>query len=161
MHGARGLCLLCVLVLSALPTAAAKPDTSLDVGPGPLTISPEEAALAGDGKTDAVVLLEEQSIDEHLGTDRELRFHLRAKILTNEGRSLADIAIPYLKGEDKIKEWWARTLLPDGKVMELPLDQAIQHTAVKVRSAEQREMRAALPGVIPGAVIDYGYVLHS
>jgi len=151
---------LLLVFLAPLPLQA-KPETFLAVGPGPQTISPEEAALAPEGKPDAVVLLEERSIDEHLTTDREIRFHLRAKILTNEGREVADVTIPYLKGEDKIKEWWARTLLPDGKVLELPLEQAVQHTAVKIRGAELKEMRAALPGVVPGAVIDYGYVLHS
>ena len=138
----------------------ARPETSLDVKPGPRTISAEEAALAPDGKTGAVVLLEEQSIDEQFA-DRVLRFHLRAKILTNDGRALANVVIPYIRGEGKIKDWWARTLLPDGKVIELPLEQAVEHTAMKVRGAEWRELRAALPAVVPGAVIDYGYVLHS
>jgi hypothetical protein len=90
-----------------------------------------------------------------------LRYHLRAKILTNEGRELADVFIPYMRGEEKLKDWWARTLLPDGKVIELPLEQAVEHTALKVRGTEMKELRAALPGVVPGAVIDYGYVRHS
>lgn len=162
MQAARGLRLLVVAVLVLFPALVqAKSETALDVGPGPQTISAEEAALAPPGKPDAIVLLEEQSIDERLTTDREIRFHLRAKILTNEGRGLADVSVPYLKGEDRIRDWWARTLLPDGKVLQLTYEQAVQHTAVKVRGAELKEMRAALPGVVPGAVIDYGYVLHS
>ena len=161
----KRLCTSLLLLLSVSTISAKdKPQTKLEVGPGPSVISPAEAALAPDPKTAspaAIVLVEERDVDEYMGFDQTLRYHLRAKILTNEGRSLADIEVPYVKGADKIKEWWARTILPDGKVLELPLDQAVRSTAMKFGSTELKTVRAALPGVVPGAVIDYGYVLHG
>jgi hypothetical protein len=90
-----------------------------------------------------------------------MRYHLRAKILTNEGRGLADIEVPYVRGEGKIKEWWARTLLPGGGTLELPLEKLEPRTALKAGGFEVRVLRAALPGVVPGAVIDYGFLMRT
>ena len=135
-----------------------------EVAPGPTTISAEEAALGSDpgaAGSHAIILLEEADIDERQVTEREMRYHLRAKILTNEGRGLADIEIPYVQGTGKIREWWARTLLPGGGILDLPLEKVEARTLLKAGGFEYKVLRAALPGVVPGAVIDYGFQLRS
>src|SRR5262245_13674834 len=121
-------CLLLLLGLAANAEARQKSD----VVPGPIAMTPEEAALQADPGTTpphAIVLVEEADIYEWQGTEREMRYHLRAKILTNEGRGLADIEVPYVEGTGKIREWWARTLLPGGGVLELPLEKLEPRTA--------------------------------
>jgi len=144
--------------------ASAKGKTELRVGPGPTVMSPEEKAIQADpaaGIEHAVILLEETERDEDLGTQMETAFHLRAKILSNEGRDLANVEIPFDRRGTKLRQWWGRTIQPDGTVLELPESRLERQSMVRSGGSEMQALKAALPGVVPGSVIDYGYVLRE
>lgn len=128
------------------------------VAPGPTVMSDEEKAIRADpaqGVEHAVILLEESERNDDLGTVTETRFHLRAKILSSEGRDLANVQQPFL---GRLQSWWGRTILPDGTVLELKEEDLPRRPGYHGGWAEYGQFRAALPGVVPGCVIDYGYV---
>jgi hypothetical protein len=162
----RQLCTLILVttVASSAYTFAAGKKKAAAIGPGPTMMSASEKDLETDvesGIEHAIILVEETVRNEDLGANMEVKFHLRAKILSNEGRDLANIEIPLLRGQDKLLDWWGRTILPDGTVQELPQEELEKLSVVKTRSSEIHELKAALPGAVPGCVIDYGYTLRS
>ncbi len=130
------------------------------VEPGPARILPAEAAIEADpamGIEDAVILVEETDWREKILGGATIRRHVRAKILSAPGRSLADVEIPASLREPRIDRWWARTILPDGRVLELGQDALERQTLAESRRYRVSTLKAALPGVEPGCVIDYGY----
>ncbi|HEX5043640.1 MAG TPA: DUF3857 domain-containing protein [Candidatus Polarisedimenticolaceae bacterium] len=138
--------------------------TSLKIVPGPTVQSEAERALTADparGIEHAVILLEERIVDEWRGTDGTEFVHVRAKILSNEGRDLANVAIRWQAGTDTLAEWWGRTILPDGRVFELKKEDLVVQPLAKYYGRQWKEYRAALPAVEPGAIIDYGYDLRA
>lgn len=138
-------------------------DADLSVRPGPTVISDKERAIESDsshGVEQAVILAEETELNENYGTDVERNFHMRAKILSNEGRDLANIEIP-LGDREKLTGWWGRTLLPDGTVLEVAERELVEQPLVSAGDWEVRALRVALPGVVPGSVVDYGYTVKG
>lgn len=136
--------------------------SSLDIkiAPGPTVISAEEKAIQADpgkGIRDGVVLVDEAELTETPGMNTDYTYHFRAKILSNKGRDLANIEMPWNMEESGLYEWWGRTILPDGTVLELSKEDFVQQPILKKGNEEQRVLRGALPGVVPGCVIDYGY----
>ncbi len=162
----RGVRLASLVVVAALAFASARATqkTAIVINPGPAAISAEEAAIQADpgaGVQHGVILLEETSRNEDHGTGYVLSYHMRAKILSPEGRGLADIEIPIERSISDLKTWWGRTILPDGKVLELPERALNQQTVASTSTFREVTLKAALPGVVPGAVIDYGYVVRG
>lgn len=107
-----------------------------------------------------MILVEETELNEDYGTDVERKYHMRAKILSNEARDLADIEIP-LGDREKITDWWGRTLLPDGTVLDVEERELTEQDVVRAGRWEVRALKVALPGVVPGCVIDFGYTVKS
>lgn len=153
----------CLLLTWAVPASAAEEVLSWK-GEGPATMSDEEKAIAPDpakGLEHAVILLVELEDKEDDPAALKISFHLRAKILSPKGRDLGNIEIPYDAERWKIKQWWGRSIQPDGTVLSLPVEKVEEVTLRKTRGRELRTRKAALPGVVPGSVIDYGYVLEQ
>ncbi|HKQ62957.1 MAG TPA: DUF3857 domain-containing protein [Candidatus Polarisedimenticolaceae bacterium] len=158
-HWAGMLCVPVGLLLSPCSGHAAS-KTDIEVVPGPAIQSEAERAIQPDpaaGAEHAVVLVEETERDDSRGTETVLTYHRRAKILSNEGRELANVELPLRIHDTRLQNWWGRTILPDGKVLELPQTALQQQSLARVGSEEHGSLKAALPGVVPGAVIDYGY----
>lgn len=126
-------------------------------------IAPDEAALGPGGPLHAehaIILLEETAREDQVGAGCDLSFHLRAKILAPQGRDLANVEIPAMGPLASLRSWWGRTLLPDGRVLELPKDALRSQTVARVGGHEVAVLRGALPGVVEGAVIDYGWTVR-
>lgn len=158
------LLLSLTLLLTGPPGAAGKGAAVLKIEPGPTVMSPDEQAIREDpaaGIEHAVILLEETVRNENLGIEMKTRHHARIKILSNEARDLADIEIPILSRDVKLKEWWGRVILPGGEVLSLPREQLEVQSIARAGRAEAKAYKAALPGVVPGCVIDYGYELRE
>jgi hypothetical protein len=142
--------------------ADAAPSTDIEIVPGPAVMSPAERALAPDpaaGTEHAEILMLEFERNEDYAADALLHFHMRAKIHTTEARDLGDVEIPHRTGHDRITRWWGRVIQPDGPVQELTEDQLERQLVSRVGDAAYQSTKAALPGVVPGCVIDYGYTL--
>ncbi|HXI03785.1 MAG TPA: DUF3857 domain-containing protein [Candidatus Saccharimonadales bacterium] len=160
---AGALAVACVLLAWTVPASAAAEVLSWK-GEGPATMSDEEKAIAADpakGLEHAVILLVELEDKEDDPAALKISFHLRAKILSPKGRDLGNVEIPYDAERWKIKQWWGRSIQPDGTVLSLPVEKVEEVTLKKMRGRELRTRKAALPGVVPGSVIDYGYVLEQ
>ncbi len=158
----RPVLALLALLLCCAPAIEAKKKqkTRIEIEPGPLEILPEEAAIEADparGVQHGVILVDETDWREEILGGTTVSHHLRAKILSSDARSLADVELPPSLRDPKVKRWWARTILPDGNVIELTKDALEPQTLAEARGFEVRTLRAALPAVEPGCVIDYGY----
>jgi hypothetical protein len=125
------------------------------IGPGPTVMSDEEKAIVPDsaqGIEHGVILVEEAERDPN-----SIVYHRRALILSNEAREMADVEIDAGIPGWKLEQWWGRTIHPDGTVHELPRSSVEAQFVRKKGAVERRALRAALPGVTPGCIIDYGY----
>src|SRR5262249_9696924 len=80
---------------------------------------------------------------------------VRIKIFTERGRDqYSKVDIPY-SGKIKIKDVAARTIKPDGTIVELAKDDIIEKMVVKVSGLKLRTKTFAFPGIEPGAIIEY------
>src|SRR6266850_5937922 len=155
--------MIAILVLLFSSGLALASSAAGEPGPGPAAISDEEMAIVADpnnGATHGVILLEEWLQDDNAKIGRT-RFHMRAKILSNEGRDLANMEIPLRHKEAELKEWWGRVLTPDGSKTEIPREQLTEKSVIKSARREVRTLNVALPGVEPGTVIDFGYEVRD
>lgn len=119
-------------------------------------IDPADLALKDNPKApgaDAMILYRNSMVDAQLSSDIE---YFRIKIFTQAGTKHADVEIPFVKGFDDIKDVRARTIRPDGTVMNFegkPFDK----TVVKVSGLKYLAKAFTLPDVQPGCIIEYKY----
>ena len=94
--------------------------------------------------------------DAEGGTPRTvLRHYVRIKIFTERGReSQSKIDIPFFRGT-QIKDIAARTIKPDGHIVELKKDDVFERTIVRVSGLKLKAKSFAMPSVEPGAIIEY------
>jgi hypothetical protein len=141
-----------------------KSKTKIKIGPGPREMSAEEKAIVADpeaGIEHGVILVEETYLDEDLGTDMQTTYHLRAKILSQEARGMGDIVLPDKIGDVRLRNWWAFTITPDGEVIDLTEEELTSQVLVKKRRRKVSVLKGAMPGVVPGSVIDLGFKIKS
>lgn len=85
--------------------------------------------------------------------------YIRIKILTDRGmEAQSKVQIPFGKffGEEiKIKDITARTVKPDGTIIELKKEDIFESVQVKVSGAKVKVKSFAVPGIEAGAIIDY------
>lgn len=82
-------------------------------------VSPDELKMTGEPKAPgapAIILFREVDRDDRGQTAHE-DVHFRIKILTDEGRKYADIEIPFWKEQGGIFNLHARTIKPDGSIV--------------------------------------------
>ncbi len=119
-------------------------------------ISPEELALkdkpAVPGST-AMILLKEDSRDDDKGV-RQLYY--RIKIFNEEGRKYANIEIPYARDFLEVKDIAARTVQPDGRIVEFH-GAIFEKTLARTRKRRVLAKTFTLPEVQPGSIIEYRY----
>lgn len=81
--------------------------------------------------------------------------YLRVKIFTPRGReSFAQIDIPYSNGV-RVTDVAARTIRPDGSVIELNGKALFDRTIVKGGGLKLKVKSMAIPGVVPGCIVEY------
>ena len=140
-------------------SASMNPGTAIVVGPGPRTMSAEEKALGTDpaaAQEPGIILVDETVRNEESGSTEILR-HVRAKILGDEARSLAEVEIPYPRGSGVLKRWWGFTILPDGKVLEVEQGDLTKREIQGASRSRFTRLGTTLAGAVPGCVIDYGF----
>jgi hypothetical protein len=130
------------------PAPAAKDDW--------LPISPEDLALKDNPKSPgahAMILYRESSVDAKESADDE---YFRIKIFTQEGVKEGDVEIPFLKGLSDIKNLRARTIRPDGSIVNFE-GKPFEKTVVKISGFRFLAKTFTLPDVQPGCIIEYKY----
>ena len=104
---------------------------------------------------DAEAIFWDVKIDDGGYDDLVLSHYVRIKIFTERGRDKhSKVDIPYVGGV-KIKDVAARTIKPDGSIVELTKDDIIEKTVVKVSGLKLRTKTFAFQGIEPGAIIEY------
>ena len=84
--------------------------------------------------------------------------YLRIKILSEEGRSYANVEIPFSKDNQKVVNIRARTIKPDGTIVNF--DKAIyEHFVVKGRDVKYLVKAFSLSDVQVGGIIEYSYTI--
>lgn len=121
-------------------------------------LDPDHLALKAavvEPNADAEAIFWDIRVDDGGQNDLVLSHYVRIKIFTERGREKhSKIDIPYLSGV-KIKDVAARTIKPDGSIVELLKDDIIEKTVVKVSGLKLRTKTFAFPGIEPGAIIEY------
>jgi len=141
--------LLCLLSLVTLKSPASS-------GEDWLPITPEELKMTSEPKAPgapAVYLYRQVGRD-----DVEFREHYyaRIKILTEEGRKYADIEIPFLKGQGSIKNIQARTIQPDGSIVNFD-GKIYEKTIVKAKGVKFLAKTLTMPNAQPGSIVEFRY----
>lgn len=121
-------------------------------------VDPSELALKApvvEPDADAEAIFWDIRIDDGGDNDLVLSHYVRIKIFTDRGREkLSSIDIPFLNGT-KVKDVAARTIKPDGSIIEVAKTDVLERTIVKVSGVKLRTKTFAFPGVEIGSIIEY------
>src|ERR1044072_4367496 len=121
-------------------------------------VEPADIALKTpvvEPNADAEAIFWDIRVDDGGQNDLVLSHYVRIKIFTERGReNHSKIDIPYVSGV-KIKDVAARTIKPDGTIIELTKDDIIEKVVVKVNGLKLRTKTFAFPGIEPGAIVEY------
>lgn len=118
--------------------------------------TPDELSMTADPKVpgaDAVYLDVEEIVNDPLHYQT---FYARIKVLTEKGKDLATVEVPYLRGNFKVSDVKARTIHADGKIIPLvgkPDDLLIS----KKGDREVGRKVFNLPSVEVGSILEYRY----
>jgi hypothetical protein len=151
---------VCLAVLLAAVFAFALPHSSSAVDDW-LPVPPEDLALKDNPASPgahAMILYRNSAISEkYVNTDGEtVSEYFRTKIFTKEGVEYGNVEIPYLKDFSDVRDIRARTIRPDGTIVNFegkPFEKLIQkHSGEKFLAKT-----FSLPDVQPGCIIEYKY----
>lgn len=145
--------LFLVCLALGFPVAAAADDWK-PVDPADLAL--KAPIVEKDADAEAIFWEVRLSDDVEGGTPRTvLRHYVRIKVFTERGReSQSKIDIPFLSNW-KIQDIAARTIKPNGSIVELKKEDVLERTIEKLSGTKIKAKSFAMPGVEPGAVIEY------
>jgi uncharacterized protein DUF3857 len=123
-------------------------------------ITPEELKMTSEPKAPgapAIILFHQVDRDDS-DTQRPHEYsYVRTKIFTEEGRKYADVEIPVLKGRWDIHNIKARTVRPDGSIVNFD-GKVYEKEIVKARGIKYLAKTFTLSDVQPGSIIEYHYM---
>lgn len=146
------LALLCLLIL--LPTIAIAGDDWKPIDPAELALKDPVVEKGADAEA---LLWEVKVADEVDGYSARtvLNHYVRIKIFTERGReSQSKIDIPFLGGWS-ITDISARTIKPDGTIVEIKKDDVLERLIVKEGGRKIKAKSFAMPAAEPGSIIEY------
>jgi hypothetical protein len=94
-----------------------------------------------------------------MSADRFEHNYFRIKILTEAGRKYGDIEIPLSDGVGNIANINARTIRPDGSIINFS-GQVFQKTIVKAKGYKYVAKTFTMPDVQVGSIIEYYYTIN-
>ena len=141
----RSWCALAVLILSA----SAYADDWLPVTPEELQMTSEPKAP----KAPAIILY--RQVDRN-DTVPDETIYMRIKVLTEEGRAYGDIEIAYDREDEKIRGLQARTIRPDGSIVNFE-GTIYDKPLLKTSDSNMMAKSLSLPNVEVGTIIEYRY----
>ena len=104
----------------------------------------------------AIILFRQVDHDDSNPTSPHEDNYFRIKILTEEGRKHADIEIPFVKEYENIVNIKARTIRPDGSIVNFE-GKAFEKSIVKAQGLKYLAKTFTLPDVQVGSIIEYYY----
>jgi hypothetical protein len=105
----------------------------------------------------AIILYRQVDRDDSGQPTREDNY-VRIKILTEEGRKYADVEIPFLKGRQDVVKVGARTIKPDGSIVEFT-GRPFEKNLVKAKGVKYLAKTLTLPDAQVGSIIEYYYTM--
>jgi uncharacterized protein DUF3857 len=141
--------LFCLLPLVTLRSPASSGDEWLPVTPEELKMTSEPKAPGAP----AIYLY--RQVDRDDVDSREYNY-ARIKIFTEEGRKLADIEIPFIKGAGNIKNIQARAIHPDGSIVNFD-GKIYEKMIVKAKGVKFVAKTFTMPDVQAGSIVEYRY----
>jgi hypothetical protein len=124
-------------------------------------ISTEELKMTSEPKAPgapAIILYRQVDRDDSdVRISREYNY-VREKIFTEEGRKYADVEIPLVKGQWDIHNIKARTIRPDGSVVNFD-GKIFEKEIIKARGYKYLAKTFTLSDVQPGSIIEYHYTI--
>jgi len=150
-------------LLAAIIFVGAAVRFSLPVSAGDewLPITPEELKVTSDPKAPgapAITLYRQVDRDDSDPMRPHEYNYVRKKIFTEEGRKNADVEIPVLKGQWNAHSIKARTIRPDGSIVNFD-GKVYEKEIVKARGLKFLAKTFTLSDVQPGSIIEYHYML--
>jgi hypothetical protein len=121
-------------------------------------VSADELKMTSEPKAPgapAIILFREVDRDDRGQTAHE-DVYLRIKILTQEGRKHADIEIPFLKEQGNVVNIHARTVKPDGSIVNFS-GKVFDKSIVKARGVKYLAKTFTLSDVEVGGILEYYY----
>jgi hypothetical protein len=144
------LLVVCFVMCAFLP-AFASGDEWRAVEPADL--SSKTSTVEKDA--DAEALFWEVRVDDSQPEELVLKNYIRIKVFTERGKeSQSKVDLTYL-GSSKVKDVAARVIKADGSIVELKKEDIFDRTIVKASGVKYKAKSFALPGVEPGAIIEY------
>lgn len=157
MKSIRVLCVI-ALAIASIPFVPARVDAAKDEW---LPVDPAQLALKTstvEKDADAEVLYWDvrlQHADGGFSLKSVLTNYVRIKIFTEHGKETqSQIDLPYAT-KTKITDIAARTIKPDGTIVEVQPNAVFDRTIVKTGNIKVNSKSFAMPGVEPGAIIEY------
>jgi hypothetical protein len=125
-----------------------------------LPVTTEELKMTSEPKAPgapAITLYRQVDRDDSDANRPHEYNYVRKKIFTEEGRKNADVNIPVLKGEWDIHNVRARTVRPDGSMIDFD-GKVYEKEIVKARGIKFLAKTFTLSDVQPGSIIEYHYM---
>lgn len=119
----------------------------------PITPEDQKITAASEKGVDAIILYHEETSDDNT---RHRYVYIREKVLTEKGKSQADVVIPYDAANIGISEIKARTVAPDGTVTPFT-GKAFDTTVVKGHGIKFQAKTFTLANVQVGSIIEWKY----
>jgi hypothetical protein len=148
-----------VILLSVFVIAPLNPQNGMAASWKPVTAQDLKitAAEIGDPEADAAILFREGILNDDENEGTSLKLYIRVKIFNDRGRRFADIELPYKVELGKITDVQARTIRPDGTVIEVEGRDIFDKLIVKNSNGTHRAKVFSMPAVEPGSIIEYRY----
>jgi hypothetical protein len=116
--------------------------------------TPDELKMTSDPKAPgaaAVYLYREETTDSSM---QEQTYYARIKVLTEKGKELASVQIPFWRDEAKVDKVEGRTIHPDGTIIRLNVKPE-DLVEVKTKGFQVDSMAFTLPDVEVGSILEY------
>jgi hypothetical protein len=149
-----------LLVPLVVVVASAQLTQIVSAGDGFQPVVPEELKMTSEPLAPgapAIILYRQVDRDDNGSTSHQFNY-FRIKILTEEGRKHADIEIPFFKEQGNIVGIHARTIRPDGAIVNFD-GKVYERPIVKARGVKYLAKTFTLPDVQVGSIIEYYYTL--
>lgn len=127
-----------------------------------LPIDPAELKMTSEPKAPgapAIILYRQVDRDDSDSLRPHEHNYVRTKIFTEEGRKYADVEIPVYKGLWKVVDIKARTIRPDGSVINFD-GKVYEKEILKARGFKYLAETFTLSDVQPGSIIEYHYTIE-
>lgn len=150
---------VCLFVLTVALGVISLP-TTVSAQQGFQPVSPDELKMTSEPEAPgapAIILYRQLDRDDNDRTPHEDNY-FRVKILTEEGRKYANIEIPFFKQRQDVNHIRARTIKPDGSIVDFG-GQVFEQSIVKNKGISYLAKTFTLSDVQVGSIIEYLYTI--